>query len=310
MKRTKTLFAALSIVAMVGACTDQPPQPTEDDLAGETAADGELGKADFDVNTFTYYTVEPDTRRCVYPVCGGVWVSRVNRYYTKCADGSWQQSCYVADFDIDGLGLDDKQVGELRSSTQVLYRGTIEENVVGTHGNMGKFVASEAWQGLPDANPEGLFVKAGDNGIRCITTPCPSTSEAKLNSWRATDLEELDFDWTGASQELIDQATAAMFSEDKLIVAGYRYWWWENGSWHKGRAATQFYLRVKPQSDGCFVGGCSSQVCSGNEDVVTTCEWLPQYACYRTATCERQPTGECGWTPTEALQQCLDNPPN
>ena len=58
--------------------------------------------------------------------------------------------------------------------------------------------------------------------------------------------------------------------------------------------------------DGCFVGGCSGQVCSDDPDVITTCEWLEEYACYREATCERQADGQCGWTETETLLQCLD----
>lgn len=59
----------------------------------------------------------------------------------------------------------------------------------------------------------------------------------------------------------------------------------------------------------CVVGGCSSQYCydpaaeSGN----STCEFMPQYACYRTAECKRQLDGKCGWTQTEELQTCIDN---
>jgi hypothetical protein len=55
----------------------------------------------------------------------------------------------------------------------------------------------------------------------------------------------------------------------------------------------------------CYVGGCSSQICSENPDVISTCEWRESYACYQTATCERQQTGECGWTETPALNSCL-----
>lgn len=55
----------------------------------------------------------------------------------------------------------------------------------------------------------------------------------------------------------------------------------------------------------CFVGGCSGQICSDNPDVVTTCEWREEYGCYKNATCERQANGECGWTETEELSQCL-----
>jgi hypothetical protein len=57
----------------------------------------------------------------------------------------------------------------------------------------------------------------------------------------------------------------------------------------------------------CRVGGCSSQLCVGPGDPdVSTCEWLEQYACYRTATCELQASGRCGWTATDELRRCLD----
>lgn len=56
----------------------------------------------------------------------------------------------------------------------------------------------------------------------------------------------------------------------------------------------------------CYVGGCSSQICSDRvDDVASTCEWREEYACYRSAVCERQVSGECGWTKTDALTQCL-----
>lgn len=60
----------------------------------------------------------------------------------------------------------------------------------------------------------------------------------------------------------------------------------------------------------CVVGGCSGTMCSepGNE-MVTTCEFKDEYACYRTAACERQPDGQCGWTQSDALKACLANPP-
>ena len=57
--------------------------------------------------------------------------------------------------------------------------------------------------------------------------------------------------------------------------------------------------------NGCFIGGCSGQLCTDNSDVISTCEWRDEYQCYRSATCERQADGECGWTETEDLLQCL-----
>lgn len=63
-------------------------------------------------------------------------------------------------------------------------------------------------------------------------------------------------------------------------------------------------------SGPCYVGGCSAQICSDQKDVVSTCEYTAAYGCYKTATCERQPSGQCGWTPSPALTSCLANPPS
>lgn len=62
---------------------------------------------------------------------------------------------------------------------------------------------------------------------------------------------------------------------------------------------------VPAQNTACYVGGCSGQICSERSDIVSTCEWRETYACYRKAVCERQSSGECGWTETEELNSCL-----
>jgi eight-cysteine-cluster-containing protein len=57
----------------------------------------------------------------------------------------------------------------------------------------------------------------------------------------------------------------------------------------------------------CQITGCSGHVCAAaGEDIVTTCEWLEEYACYRTASCEVQADGRCGWTQTDELRSCLE----
>ncbi len=60
-------------------------------------------------------------------------------------------------------------------------------------------------------------------------------------------------------------------------------------------------------SSGCMVGGCSGQLCldASDGDMASTCEWREAYACYQTATCERQSDGACGWTETKELTQCV-----
>lgn len=61
---------------------------------------------------------------------------------------------------------------------------------------------------------------------------------------------------------------------------------------------------VADQPAPCVRTGCSGQICS-DQEVFTTCEWREEYACYRSATCERQADGTCGWTMTPELQACL-----
>jgi len=60
----------------------------------------------------------------------------------------------------------------------------------------------------------------------------------------------------------------------------------------------------------CFVGGCSAHICSSDPFVITTCEWKPEYACYRNARCEIQKDGNCGWTITPEVEQCLQKAQN
>ncbi len=55
----------------------------------------------------------------------------------------------------------------------------------------------------------------------------------------------------------------------------------------------------------CYVGGCSSEICSDRPDAVSNCMYTESYACYKTARCERQTAGACGWTETAELKMCL-----
>ncbi len=63
----------------------------------------------------------------------------------------------------------------------------------------------------------------------------------------------------------------------------------------------------EPPGDGCMRAGCSDHLCvEEGMDIASTCEWRPVYECYQQATCERQPNGQCGFTPTYELVECLE----
>ena len=67
---------------------------------------------------------------------------------------------------------------------------------------------------------------------------------------------------------------------------------------------------TKPSSTKqCYVGGCSSQLCTDSPNAISTCEYSAMYACYKAARCEVQSNGQCGWTQTPESAACLANPP-
>ena len=72
-----------------------------------------------------------------------------------------------------------------------------------------------------------------------------------------------------------------------------------------------YFVKVTPKSVSpqptteCFVGGCSSEVCSDRAGVVSTCIYKPEFACYKNATCKRQSDNKCGWSQTTELKKCV-----
>ncbi len=61
----------------------------------------------------------------------------------------------------------------------------------------------------------------------------------------------------------------------------------------------------------CVVAGCNMQFCVEQNEVmnlVSSCQYLRAYECYRQAVCERnQQTGKCGWRVDNSLAVCLQN---
>ena len=70
------------------------------------------------------------------------------------------------------------------------------------------------------------------------------------------------------------------------------------------------YKYIKPNTtsqDECRIDGCSQEICLGKDDqpIVSECLWKEEYGCYKTAKCEVQGGGKCGWSQTDELKSCL-----
>ncbi|HEY5921339.1 MAG TPA: DUF6748 domain-containing protein [Kofleriaceae bacterium] len=302
---------AISIIS-ASACSSTG---VEDELAGETAEDAALdGKADGAVDgAYTYFEIWKDLRKCASPTCGGFFFHRLNRTTTVCHNGTSRWSCYVPNLDWSEANLNsDLQASLLDAATRgassygalAIVRGRFAPQTQAGFGNVGRFIVTEAWVAENDAVSEGVFVKAHDNGVRCITTPCPTIGEKALNTSRSANIHGLDWEVAGFDEDQISKLATEMVAQPHgILLAGDRYTFRENNTSAKGRTVTAAYRRLLDQT--CYVGGCSSQVCSDRDDVITTCEWRDEYACYQTATCERQADGMCGWTQTTELLACL-----
>jgi hypothetical protein len=320
----RSLFATvLSLAVSTTFITACASQGEHDELAGETAED-DLGNADGkgDVaagGVYTYFAIKGDMRKCAFPMCGGDYLERLNRTTTVCHDGKSAARCYTPELDWSESGLKEEIQGlldgasaqsTLTGSAKAIVRGRFARYGTAKGGvvrEMGRFIVTEAWIAQGTGAVDGVFVKIKDNGRRCITAPCASTDEAALNTSRTASIAEVDFAEANLGDDELANLSERMAQPSGLIIAGDRYSFKIQGRSGKGRTATNVFAKLEnpAQSEGCFVGGCSSQVCSEQEGIITTCEFRPEYACYQQATCERQADGGCGWTETPALEACL-----
>jgi len=68
---------------------------------------------------------------------------------------------------------------------------------------------------------------------------------------------------------------------------------------------------IRKEHNACVITGCNNELCAESASgVVSACAFRPEHACYGSefAVCERQASGDCGWTATDKLQACLKDP--
>jgi hypothetical protein len=110
------------------------------------------------VSNGVFYTLRPDTRRCVSPICGGQFLSAINLATTVCADGSSRAECYAAELDA-------------QVPRGALVEATLSEKAFGSFGKLGDAHVVRVF--LPVDLKDGC---AGRHLPEC--TPC--TGEEKM----------------------------------------------------------------------------------------------------------------------------------
>lgn len=225
--------AGLMAMALSGCAVE------EAELAGEEGAASEAEEARVSGPAFVYLRVRQDYRRCVSPLCGGVFVSRVNYRTMRCADGVYRGECYVGTVDATALS---EEAQEWSRSSAAILRGRIEPFVTEGFGNLGRLVLTEAWRpGAPDRTSALTPELVRDNGRRCVRAPCFSLDAVRLNRGVNNPVSGLTLDGLGADRATLAQARADLARDASgVIVAGHRA--------PRGEAVTlvpeQFWVRV------------------------------------------------------------------
>jgi hypothetical protein len=234
-------FVASILFFSVVGCADDVDAVYADD-----GADDQVG-AEARVNNDAFYTFAYDMRKCMWPYCGGMHVSRVNTD-TVCLDGTVGDSCYVVDVDFSQLGVEVGREDELAGamySGDLLARGKFKREHIQGIGNFAKFVVTEAWIGASNASPgaTGPFVRVTPTEIACFAAPCENLLEEPLNTAKFNYISDLDFTPSGATEDEIAKAYDYMWnSPNHLIVAGDSYVVDVDGRQADGRTVTQFFL--------------------------------------------------------------------
>ncbi len=256
----------------------------------------------------TYFTVKPDYRECISPICGGWFVNAVNHKHLKCPDGSISKECYVGTNIINIPNLTLEQINQLKNAmnqSNVLIKGYISNTK-----DYGLLTITSAWLSATKQKPKGAFLSISDNNIRCVTYPCPSIDGLLLNKNIHKSLASYDLNAVSATKSQLAIAHAVVAKGNGLHISGT----YINASGPAGMAhgivASQFYLKLENTAPKfCRPTGCAGEICS-NSDVQSICVWKPEYACYRSASCAAQANGDCGWVMDNELRRCLNSTVN
>lgn len=274
-------FAAsfLSLASLAGCAADTSEDSSNDD-GSEEVAESEDAITSTPSN-FGYYAVtRRDLRKCAAPMCGGFFVKRVNAATTLCADGSKQAECYVSAIQLTGIGLSAREESDFRAAVEagkaLIKARVYKKKTNGTY--FGTLKANEGWLGQTGSMPDGTFYRAADNGIRCITAPCPSTTAFQLNGNDQHNVIKVNLGNTAtpASQESLDRAAQALGTKDGILLAGGIALpkCVPNSNCGPFASASELYLRVE-RREGKACGFWTTYACNAGQ----YCNWKPADIC-------------------------------
>jgi hypothetical protein len=180
----KNVWLAVAMVAVAGCGANEAEVTEGSDLLGEQS--GELS-----TTSRTYVTFTHDMRKCASPMCGGYFVTDVNRLNPA--------PRYVNAIDFSKSGLDDAAVEKaLGGATATVLRGKLGAEEPAFHTR--PFIVTDAWRGMPgvtEATGDSFFLVDAVN-VQCIKAPCPTMKATRLNAGGATMIHQTSVARRGA----------------------------------------------------------------------------------------------------------------
>lgn len=228
----------------------------------------------------SYYIVTRlDPRLCPSPLCGGYFVNEVNKPKTRCADGTWQPECHAGELDASALDWSDEELARfteqfgqqhalVRGKLRQMARGSIKADVL---------VVDEGWLGQALSKPVGTFYGAKGTGIVCVTFPCQSILERKLNFRVEHLIAEVDLAASGAAEKEVAAGYKALSETAGVLAVGEHHV--ISGPAGRGLklVTSEFYLPAVAKSapEGQVCGGIQGLACPEGQfcdiDTPNTC---------------------------------------
>jgi hypothetical protein len=185
----------------------------------------------------------------------GYFLSRLDGAAMRCFDGTTRPICHTQGIDWSLSRLSETA---RRQMEQVMAKAAGRPGVLAiARGHWipiapyeryhpdGVWVLVEAWVAEPGGpTSAGEFVRVVDNGIMCVTAPCPHLSERQLYGDHSEDIDELDFTASGLRPVQVVRVLADTFDPDGVIVAGERYYTDDRVTTGTGRTVTTAYRRL------------------------------------------------------------------
>jgi hypothetical protein len=284
------LLSVLPVLGLVGCAAE-----TASDSDSEVTAGEDLTGAS---NAGYYVVTHHDQRRCASPMCGGLFVKRVNQAKTLCADGTLADECYVSEIGYNGIGLSDREESELAAAVGSgkalikarLYKKTFNGTTLGT------LKASEGWLGATGSAANGTFYRGADNGIRCAKAPCASLTAYGLNGADSHNVIaiKLGTTATAADADVLARAEDALFTKEGVLFAGGVALpkCMPGANCGPFATATEFYVRVT-HTEGRSCGGRGMGTCSAGQ----YCNWKTADICGAADA-----AGACSYAPDVCYQ--------